>query len=148
MELNTAEATHNIDTLIEPVRVAILLGAEIPVIEGSYGFVLVVTYKEDLSSRCLGIFATEEEAYKYLVSDLIEDRAFGNSPWLEDTFPDLSFNSDAFNEKTQRYEAYFKQLTYLEILSIWQREWSDGSNFFYDITGAVVKPAPVALWKE
>lgn len=140
--------SNTILELIEPVKVAILLGAEIPVIDGSYGWVLVITNKEDLSSRCLGIFASEDEAYKHLVWDLIDSRAFGNKPWQDDTFPDSSFNSDTFHEETQRYEAYFKQFTYLEILSMWQREWEDGSNSFYDVTRAVVRPSTTVLWKE
>lgn len=104
--LDASASLGTVDELVDPIRVAIELGAKIPVIEGSIAYLAYLTHvpmlkSEEYEVEVLGIYSTRESALAttrdWLVRfwDSAEDSQF--QPWYYDeTLLEMSGNEDEY----------------------------------------------------
>lgn len=114
---------NTIRELLEPVEVAILLGAEIPALVGTYGYVLSECYgwhvdQHDVESyekvEIIGIFPSQEEAEVcFAERNIAAWQMPSRGPWLDD--PILKDLPTLAAQK----EGYLKKHSYRDFLAWW-----------------------------
>lgn len=136
-----ASSTNTIDDLLEPLQVAIILGAEVPVPVGAYGFVLFVEHSLGLNGKILGYFQSEESAERYLANYLLNMKGRSSGPWDYDHgLPDAS--------ELVRQKEYLLTHDYKDIIK-WFKDDPRSSAQKYRIEKFFVTPeTPLALEEE